>query len=472
MGQFQTIPINVVGGTHENRSRPVGTEKTVNMYMQVNEYSDKQTSLQSFYGQKLKSEIEGDVDRGAYVANEVAYRVLDNTLYRIDRDGVHVAKGVVTGSDRCIFADDGDNVVIVSDRVYVYRASNDSFQENTNENLKEILSVTVINSQFIYTNRNLSFVSQPGDPFDVSGLDAIAAESSPDNMIRDYAFNQTIYRFGDRTTELWYNSGVGSPPIERIEGRQFSVGCAAINSISNTDNALYWLGDDNCIYRVAGGTPAQRISDDALSNEIEQTERIDNAFGYAFTIQGQDFYLITFPFSGRTFVINEMLGKFGWFNLSSTTQSLGYSGTSCVEVYGKVYVVNQGKWLTLERDVYTQDTDTMLRQRTTGMIQAKDLNLKSDSMVMSKLYLDVEQGIGLITGQGEKPRLMVEVSIDGGRSFPHVEWMELGRQGENTFRTEVDLMIRGQSFIFRFNMSDPVPLTIKGGWLKVKGAGR
>ena len=231
------------------------------------------------------------------------------------------------------------------------------------------------------------------------------------------------------------------------------------------------LGDDKAVYRVSGGIN-ERISDDTISNAIERMQKFDDALGYTITLQGQDFYILTFPSENKTYLLNETLGKQGWTNLSSGTQNLAYSATSAVEVYGKTYVASGGKWLTLELDEYTQDTDVLLRQRTTGMLQAKDFNLNSDSMVMSRLYLDVEQGVGLITGQGERPRLMVEVSIDGGRSYPHVAWMELGRQGEHTLRTEVDLIARGQSFIFRLNISDPVPLTIKGAWLKVKGAGR
>ena len=256
-----------------------------------------------------------------------------------------------------------------------------------------------------------------------------------------------------------------------LEGQQFSVGCAAIHSLAHTDKALYWLGDDNAIYRVSGNQ-YDRISDDCLSNTIEQMESVSDALGYTVTIQGQDFYIITFPKENKTYMINEKLGKQSWSQLTSGTQDESYSATDSVQAYGKTYVASGGKWLTLERDEYTQDTDTILRKRTTGEYTCKDFGLNNDSMVMSRLTLDVEQGIGLIVGQGEVPRIMVEVSIDGGRSYPHVSWCELGRLGENTLRTEVDLMARGQSFIFRLTLSDPVPLTIKAAYLKVKGAKR
>lgn len=471
MARFQTIPFNIIGGTHENRSRTVSVQNTTNMYMQVNQYSDKPVSLQSFPGQRLVSEAQEDSDRGSHVMNRSAYRVCGSSLYKVDSSGSHSQKGFITGDDRCIFADDGDNLVIISDKVYVYTDSTGSFQENTNVNLIGVISVGIINNQFIYTTPDLSFMSAPGDPFDVSGLDGIGAESNPDKLVRDYPFNQTIYRFGVETLEPWYNSGVGSPPIDRIDGQQENIGLAAINSVANTDNYVYWLGDDKSVYRIKGNT-SEKISDDALSNFIETAERVDDAIGFTLTIQGQDFYILTFPSANITFALNSALGSQGWFNLSSTTQNSVYSATSSVNVYGKTYIANGGKWLTLEIDEYTQDSDVTLRKRTTSELQAKDFNLNSDSMVMSRLTLDVEQGVGLVTGQGSVPRIMVEVSIDSGRTFPHVAWMELGRLGEHTLRTEVDLIARGQSFIFRLNMSDPVPLTIKGAWLKVKGAGR
>lgn len=468
---FQTIPFNIIGGTHESRSRPVSVQNTTNMYLQVNEYSDKKVSLQSFPGLSIISEVGETNERGSHVMNEVAYRVVGNSLYEVDPSGSHSQKGFVTGDDRVIMEDDGENLVIVSDKVYVYSSFTKTFKENTNVNLVNVLSVTIINNQFIYTTPDLSFIAQPGLPFEVSGLDAVGAESSPDNLVRDYTFNQTIYRFGDRTLEPWYNSGVGSPPIDRIDGQQKNVGLGAIHSVAKTDNAVYWLGDDRSIYRISGSS-MEKVSDDTISNAIEGMQKYNDALGFSITLQGQDFYIITFPSENKTYLLNGSLSKQGWANLSSTTQDSFYSATSAVSVYGKTFMCSGGKWQLLDINEYKQDTEVLLRKRTTGALQAKDFNLSSDSMVMSRLYLDIEQGVGLITGQGERPRLMVEVSIDGGRSFPHVAWMELGRLGEHTLRTEVDLMARGQSFIFRLNMSDPVPLTIKGAWLKVKGAGR
>jgi len=468
---FQTVPFSVVGGTYQSRSKPLSSQRTVNMYQQINEQGKDTFVLHSFPGQKIISNAVTGEDRGMHQMSEVQYRVNDNKLYQVDVYGEVAFLGQITGDDRCIFADDGENLVVVSDKVYVYNSDTQTFSENTNVNLVNVISVTVINSQFIYTTADLSFMSQPNDPFDVSGLDAIGAESSPDKLVRDYVFNQTIYRFGTRTTEPWYNTGSGNPPIDRIEGQEFSVGLGAIFSVANTDKAIYWLGNDKAIYRVSGGIN-ERVSDAALSNTIERMTTIDDAFGYTFTLQGQDFYLITFPSESRTYVINESLGKNGWYELSSGTQGSSYSGTSLVEVYGKNIIANEGKLLELSLDEFTQDTDTIIRERITQEVNGDLLGVKGQRIKMSRLELIMEAGVGLITGQGERPRIRIETSTDGGRSYAHSAWVEIGQLGEHTLRVELYQMVSAQGFIFRFTMSDPVPLSIYSAAIDIKLAGR
>lgn len=468
---FKTVPINITGPTYQSRSRPLSSQLTSNMYHQFAEGGKDKYTLHSFPGQSLISSVTGTVDRGQHRMSEVQYKVVDNTLYSVDAAGAHTSRGAVSGSGRCIFEGDGTNLVIVSDKVFVYNATTTVFSENTNVNLVGTQSVTIINNQFLYTTPALTFMAAPGDPFSVSGLDAVGAESSPDMLVRDYVFNQTIYRFGERTTEPWYNSEVGTPPIDRIDGQEFSVGLGAIHSVANTDNAIYWLGDDKAVYRVAGGI-VQRISNDGISNAIENMSKFNDAFGYTFTLQGQDFYLITFPSENVTYVINEKLGVDGWYNLASSTMNNAYSGTSLLQVYDKLIVGSGGKNLELKLNEFTQDTDTMLRTRITSSINGDLLGVKGQRVKMSRLELIMEQGVGLISGQGENPRIMIEASYDGGRSFDSGAWVEVGRAGEHTLRVEWFNMMSFTDMILKISMSDPVPLSIYSAAIDVKLVGR
>ncbi len=470
---FQTVPFQFVGATYQSRSRPLSSQNTVNMYVQVNEKGKDAISMHSFPGQKLFANGPAGIDRNQHRMAEIQYRVINDGLYRVDEDGTHTRLGGVSGENRCIFADDGENLVIVSDLVYVYNSFTGLYSQNTNVNLVGTISVTILNNQFIYTTPKLSFVAAPGDPFDVSGLNAIGAESSPDDLVRDYAFNQTLYRFGVRTTEPWYNSGVGSPPIDRIEGQEFSVGLGAIHSLTNTDNALYWLGDDNAMYRVSGGIN-QRISDDGISNSIELMSTTSDAFGYALTLQGMDFYAITFPTGNKTFLLNEKLGVNGWTELSSGTQGDKYSGTSLLQVYGKNIVANGGDLFELALNEYTEDSDVMLRIRTGLPITRKNIpsNIKGRRIKISSIEFIMEQGIGLITGQGENPRMLLELSFDGGRSFSHSQWLKLGRQGEHTLEVVADVIVSADEIIPRITISDPVPAAFTATSVDIKAVAR
>lgn len=470
---FQTVPFQFIGGTYQSRSRPVSSQHTVNMYVQVNEKGKDPASIESFPGQKLFATGVDGVDRNQHRMAEVIYRVIDENLYRVKENGIHTQLGIVTGEDRCIFADDGENLVIVSDLIYVYNSFTNTFSQNTNSNLIGTISVTILNNQFIYTGTKFSFMSAPGDPFDVSGLDGIGAESSPDDLVRDYAFNQTLYRFGVRTTEPWYNSGVGSPPIDRIEGQEFSVGLGAIHSLTNTDNALYWLGDDDAVYRVAGGTN-QRISDDGISNSIEQMEVTSDAFGYALTLQGQDFYVITFPSGNKTFMLNEKLGTNGWSELSSGLFGDMYSGTSLLQVYGKNIIGNRGNLYELSLNEYTEHSDVMLRVRTGLPITRKNIpsNIKGRRIKISSIEFIMEQGEGLIAGQGENPRMLLELSFDGARTFAHSQWVELGRLGEHTLEVVADVIASADEIIPRITISDPVPVSISASQVDIKAVAR
>lgn len=468
---FTTIPINVTGPTYESRSRPLSSQLTMNMYQQFAEGGKDKFVLHSFPGQKLISSIDGTVDRGQHRMKEVQFKVIDLTLYRVSEDGTHTDLGTITGTDRCIFEDDGENLVIIADKVFVYSSFTNTLVINTNSNLVDVLSVTIINNQFLYTLATVSFLAAPGDPLSVSGLDGVGAESSPDDLVRDYVFNQTIYRFGVRTTEPWYNSETGRPPIDRIDGQEFSVGLGAIHSVANTDNAIYWLGDDKAVYRVSGGIN-ERISSDGISNSIENMTKFDDAFGQTFTLQGQDFYMISFPSENVTFVINEKLGVDGWFNLSSGTGNDIYSGTSIIEVYDKLIVGSGGKNLELKLNEFTQDTDTMLRTRITSSINGDLLQSKGHEVKMSRIEFIMEVGVGLALGQGENPRLMVEGSFDGARGFSPLDWVEIGRAGEHTLRVEVFHFETFTDLILRISMSDPVPLSIYSATIDLKLAGR
>lgn len=476
---YRTVPVNVTGPSYQDRSRPVSSQKTLNLYHEYIEEGQGKYILHSFPGWSLLggTGTTGDsaVGRGATVMANVLYRVVGSLLYSVDSAGVHMSVSATTiaGNGYCTFANDGVNLFIANGDGQVYWYNGSALVQVTDPDIDGATAVTVINNQFVYTKPTLFVVSDVGDGASASGLNAAGAEVKPDNIVRAYAFDQILYLFGENTVERWYNSGVGSPPFDRVTGQLTEVGCAAPLSVANTDNAVYWLGDDRSIYRERGGQ-AQKISTTAISNAIEGYTTISNAVAYTFVLQGMDFYAIRFPSENKTWCLNEKLGDKGWFELSSTIDGGQYDASYIVFCYGKNIIshVTNGNAYALDLDAYDQAGTLIARQRVLAPISGLTLQAPGQRIKMNRFELLLEKGVGLVSGQGSDPKIRIEASYDGGKSWSPGTWMRIGRLGETQLKAEWWNTKPFYELVLRITITDPVNLTIYGGAIDIKAGGR
>lgn len=477
MSYVTGIPFQMIGPTYQSRAKPLSSQQTINWYPQLDQRGKDAFVLLPFPGLKEFGQADG-IDRGLHQMGELLYQVKGTALYEISSTGTHTNKGSIPGVSRCIMADDSDNLYIVSTderKVYRYTKSTDSLAELTDANITGSKSVAFINNFFLYTKDRFTGVSNAGDGSIVQGNNIIGAETNPDDLVRDYVFEQTIYRMGKRSIESWYVSGVGNPPIDIIQGQIFDVGLKAIQSVAQTDEAFYFLGDDDVIYRARSGTK-ERISADGISNYIQGLSRSDDAIGWTFTIEGQNFYAITFPTGGRTFVISEKLGINGWFELSSGLDGGIYQCSTGIRVYGKNVFADRtnGKLYTLDFDSFTNDGETLKRTRVTNSVDGTLLNptFRGSRLGMSKMEIIMETGIGTISGQGENPRILIEYSDDGGFTWTHGAWPRVGRLGERTLRVEFFELSTFYERMFRITTTDPVSYSIFAASIDLRKAGK
>lgn len=474
MPDYQSIPINIAGPSYQDRSRALSSQQTNGFYHEVVESGKDKFVIKSFPGQKLLGSAAAAEDRGQHQMAEVGYRVLGTTLYEVSSTGVHTDRGIINGSSRCIFADDGVNLFIVADFIVNhYDSATNTVTRVTDANINGALSVDFINNRFLYTFPQLTVLSNTGDGSTASGLNAINEESNGDDLVRDYVFDQVIYRFGKRSCPNWWNSGVGTPPIERIEGQIINIGLGATHSVVNTKDYVYWLGSDNQIYRARGGQE-KVMSTAAISGAIQSYSVTSDAFGGVFTIDDKTMCIFTFPTANKTWVLNEELGKDGWFELSEGVDFGRYNAGSILEVYNKVLVGDRsdGQLYELDFDTYDQAGETWTRRRVISSINGDALKQKGKRVQMSRLELIMEVGVGLISGQGEDPLIMIEASYDGGKSWSTGKWMRIGRQGETNIRAEWFNLKSFYDMIIRITTSDPVAYNIYSGVIDLKLAGR
>lgn len=475
---FKRFPLNIAGPTSQHRDSSLSSQFTQNFYQEVMRGGRSEISIQSFSGQKLFGSGSG-ADRGSWEMQGIAYRVAGTILYEVDSAGVHTSRGAISGTQRCTFADDGRNLIICSaGNVWQYTQSTNALVLVTDVNIVGSTAVTFLNNKFIYTNVNIAggvdfVVSNVGDGTTASGLNAAAVEDDPGSLIRAYAFEDLIYMFTEKTTPLYWNNGDSQPPLDPVTGRVIEkIGLGALHSVANTDEYIYWLGDDRTIYSAISGN-AQPISTIPISHAIEAYATVSDAVGYTFRMEGQNFYLLTFPAEGKTWCLNESLGADGWFNLSNDTNRGAYNATSFMRAYDKNLVADQtnGNLYQLDVNTYTNNGTSIQRIRTMSSVHAGLVGEPGQRIQMSKFEIIMKRGVGLITGQGEDPQIIVEYSTDGGLSFEHGESVKVGRLGATDIRVEWFSMMSFYDLIVRLTTSDPVYYSIHSAAIDARAAG-
>jgi len=274
-----------------------------------------QGALTSWYGTKAWSSGSG-LDRGVHNFAGVLYKVTTNTLYSVDSLGNQTSLGTIQGTKPCIFADDGNTMRIASGgEDYLVTAGVLTVLSDTDLNPGN--SVAYLNQQMINDSNAISGsgggqfqASDVGVPGSIASNNFATAESSPDDTVRVFTFNERLFLFGDiNSVETWYNSGTGNPPFDRVQGGTMQMGIDSPYSVAVSSEYVYFHGKDGMVYRFSA-TQLQPIAPPAIAATFANYSSSDSR-GMVINIEGMSFYILTFPTEGKTWAFNEY-GK-AWF---------------------------------------------------------------------------------------------------------------------------------------------------------------
>jgi hypothetical protein len=471
---FSKVPLKIVGQTYKHRSKAVSIQKTMNLIPQIELTGAAESSLVSWPG--LTSVFSGSgINRGMTVFNDELYKVTGNTLYKIDSLFNATSLGSIAGTTRCIFESDGTNLIITTGN----EMGNNGYQltgtkitgytlsKISDGNYENASSCALFNNYMTYDGDDNKFqLAEAGDPDNLNADYIARAESKPDDTVRVFVWREQLYIFCTGTVEVWYFTGAGDPPIARVSNATMPVGLAALHSVQATDEYIYFLGDDRRVYRFSATQP-ENITSIAISHELDQLGDLSGAIGDVVSIEGQSFYKLNVQ--GKTFVFNE--SSKAWFNLSTTANEDMYRFDSFVECYGKRLCADGGSVLELNLDAYDNNGEVIINERIFGPITSRDLGVGGDNALMSRIWLNLETGTGLATGQGSNPQLMVSVSTDGGDSFTNEQDVLAGRTGEGDTKVSYDYLKYFKSLFIKVRCSDPVFLSLYGADIEVKPGG-
>lgn len=450
------VDLNITGATYESRSAPLSSQITRNFYPEVqdNEAALSKFVLQSFPGLKLFGTASG-TNRGLFEHAGTLYKVTGTTLYTVDSSGTHTNAGSIPGTGKCIFAPLVSDIVIVTGgRAFVYDGS---VTEVTDSDLEPPNGAAHLNNQILYDGDNSRFgVSDVGDATSIAGTNYASAESDADVLQRVYTFDQVAYMMGTETIEPWFNSGVGKPPFDRIQGGIMQVGLSALRSASNNQRFLYFLGNDNHVHRIQG-TSEQRITPFPIAREIgTYTEaNVSAATGFCFSIAGQEFYQVNF--NERSFCFHENSGK--WFETGE--DGARHLADDAVRAFRKTLVndYSNGNIYELDLDTFDRNGSVLTRERITGPLHGGMIGAPGKEIEVNRFELLMEKGVG--GPSVTDPQVMLQVSNDGGRTWSTEMWATVGPKGQyEGFKVEWGPLGTFESVTFRIKTSDAVQYSI------------
>ena len=461
------VPIEVSGPTGGHRSVQFGSALTQNMYIDL---AESRTGVFDLPGLKAFGTCVGN-DRGSHVMGTQLFKLCGSTLYSVGQSGsFDVAAAGVSGNGRAVFADDGLTLYFVTNRT-LYRFDLSTLSVVAQTVVNNVHSIAYINRQFIIAGSEGIFAtSDVGDGSEYNALNFAEAETNPDPLVRPYVFNQLVYMLGSKGTELWYNSGVGNPPFDRQDTALVNVGLAGRHAIVNTDQYLYWLGDDKKVYQCVGAS-ARSISTgsadfpvDGVSHKIERYSQVSDCVASTFLFEGQDFVLFSFPAAGKRLLYSETFNY--WVEIDGPHLQV-------VRAYGKYYVsdASNGNLYEMDADTYTDNGAARIRVRTLPTISGSLIGAPNQRILVKRLRLNMQVGVGLTTGQGVDPVVMCQFSPDGGHTWQAERHVSIGAQGNYMIPVDFWDFCSGYDIRVRISCSDPVFLGIFNGEVDIEAVG-
>jgi hypothetical protein len=85
-----------------------------------------------------------------------------------------------------------------------------------------------------------------------------------------------------------------------------------------------------------------------------------------------------------------------------------------------------------------------------------------------EMQVDLETGVGIVSGQGSNPTVMLRWSDDGGETWSNEVHVSAGKMGEYTRRAIWRRLGRSRDRVYEVVVSDPVAWNLLGAFLKVE----
>jgi len=342
-----------------------------------------------------KIDVDGTpTGRGALAMNGIYYAVMGSTLYSITSAGVTSDLGGIAGSARVVMETDGLQLVITTGTsggtIYVYSVSAGLVTVTDADIEDDALSSAYLDLAFYFDQDSGNIIaSANNDATSFDALDKVEMESFADNVLRTFGHNTLLYAFGETSTEIWYTSGVGRPPIDFQH--VIERGIVGTHAAASIDDMVFFV-DQFRRPNVMTGIEYQPIYSPGIAAIWDGYSTVSDCFVITYSWEQQSFVEFTFPTENASWTYHVQSGKWLEREHANGTRS---RAVSYEEIYGELLALDHtnGRIYKHTETVYQDLGADINRRKDTGLVTAEiyqEPSIVGSEMICNSLRITAE----------------------------------------------------------------------------------
>lgn len=424
-----TIKIPLGPGSDPARAKVMGEPVQINAFAEASENGKAPYALYTDAGLTAYVTISASgTTRGLFVIGTTLYTVVNEALYSVSLSGVATLIGTVLGNNPVIVAVNKKagtpQAAIVADSV-VYTLEGNTLVVFADADLpSQIHSCTFLDGYTVFgTISGRMYITGLND-HTVDALDYTTAEGDPDNGVRVFTSGRDLIYFGEKSAEVYTNTGNTDFPFERLGGGFVPVGCKSKYTPCTFDNSVMWLDHLCRVVRLENYT-VKRVSNHGVERDIQRTVDAGRAAeieAFTYTEGGHEFYQISGP--DWTWVYDAATQKWHPKQSHGSTRSKmrHYIRHNDRHVVGDN---NAGKLYLMSMAAYDEAGGHLVTTIRTPVVSEPGTGILWDSLI-----IDAQMGMGRGTDtHSANPKLSLRWSDDGYQTWKGPRERDLGALG-------------------------------------------
>lgn len=466
-----------VGPSYESPAYRADVEQCINFYPQVVESNGRVTDriLQPTPGFNSFASSSFAPIRAGFGQDGRSFAIIGGEFVEVDRVGVITNRGVVTNDNRPATISSGGDA---AGQLFIV-AAGDGFCYTLATNI--LTAVPAAGTGLVKGGYLDGFFWTLDDTstFHLSNLlngliwdplQIAQRNDAADRWISAKTIGKYIWLFGSETSSVLYDSGAFPFPFTLQPGVLINRGIGAVFSIEEIGGAGVWLEQSThgqrMIVRSDGFGSPVRISKHNVEAALNRYTTVSDAVALSYEWEGHPFWQINFPTEDDAWAVDLSSGE--WFKPLFWNKATGAYACSRAQyhwlAFGSHLIGDRetGTIYTLSATTFTDAGGEPLRR--VRRVPFPRLRDTSGYIHLLSLQVLMDVGIGLVSGQGVDPQVMMRLSRDGGKTWGNEHWMTAGAMGDYLTRVIWQRLgrFRDGLGVLEIVVSDPVAFRFIG----------